>query len=97
MATTTGRIVPADESELHDEPHLEGRRLTVRFVHEQVVGLGRDPETVANEHDLEIADVYRALAFYYDHRDEMAAIERRSEEAIAHHEDRTTDPASVVD
>ena len=97
MATTTGRIVSADESDLHDEPHLEGRRITVRFIHEQVVGRGRDPETVASRHDLDVADVYRALAYYYDHRDEMAAIERRSERAIADHEDRTTDPSSVTE
>lgn len=29
-------------------------------------------ETVATEFDLEMTDVYRALACYYDHTDEMA-------------------------
>jgi hypothetical protein len=29
MAQATGRIVSGDVSEIHDEPHLEGRRVTV--------------------------------------------------------------------
>ena len=31
-----------------------------------------EPETVAVEFDLELADVYRALTYYYDNIDEMA-------------------------
>lgn len=95
MATTTGRIVPADESDLHDEPHIEGRRITVQFIHERVEGRGLDPETVATRHDLALADVYRALTYYHDHPDEMRAVERAREEAAEAHEHLTTDPDSV--
>jgi len=95
MATTTGRIVPAAESDIHDEPHIEGRRITVQFVHEQVEGRGLDARTVADEHDLDVADVYRALAYYHDHPEEMARVERVRERAVEDNASLTTDPDSV--
>lgn len=95
MATTTSRIVSGEESEIHDEPHLEGHRLTVQFIHAQVADRGLDPETVADKFDVAIADVYRALTYYYDHLGEMREIERQREQAIEDHEHLTTDPDSV--
>lgn len=82
-------------SELHDEPHLEGRRLTVQFIKSQVKDRGLAPRTVADRHDLDIADVYRALTYYHDHPDEMRAIERRRRHAIEDYAHLTTDPAAV--
>lgn len=95
MATTTSRIVPGEESEIHDEPHLEGHRLTVQFIHVQVADRGLDPEAVAETFDLDIADVYRALTYYYDHLEEMREIERGREQAIEDHEHLTTDTDAV--
>lgn len=95
MATTTRHIVPGDESDVHDEPHIEGRRVTVQFVHERVEGRGLDPGTVAERHDLSVADVYRALTYYHDHPEEMASVERERERAIEEHVHRTTDPDSI--
>jgi uncharacterized protein (DUF433 family) len=68
MSKTEYRIVSGEESEIHDEPHIEGRRLTVRFVHDRVEGRGLEPGTVADRHDLDVADVYQALAYYHDIR-----------------------------
>ncbi|MFC4986883.1 MULTISPECIES: hypothetical protein [Saliphagus] len=51
---------------LHDEPHLEGRRLTARFINKQVEDRSLDPRMVADRHDLDAADVYRALTYYHD-------------------------------
>jgi len=93
MSQTTRRIV----TELHDEPHLEGRRLTVRFIKAQVEDRGLDPQTVADRHDLDVADVYRALTYYHDHPDEMRAVERERAAAIESHEHLTTDPDAVGD
>jgi uncharacterized protein (DUF433 family) len=83
--------------ELHDEPHLEGRRLTVQFTRTQVEDRGLEPRTVADRHDIDVADVYRALTYYHDHPEEMRAVERQREEAIEDHEHLTTDPDSVHD
>jgi uncharacterized protein (DUF433 family) len=91
MSQVAGRIV----RELHDEPHLEGRRITVRFIKEQIEDRGLTPRTVADRHDLDVADVYRALTYYHDHPEEMRAVERQREAAIEEHEHLTTDPNDV--
>jgi len=83
--------------ELHDEPHLEGRRLTVQFIKSQVEDRGLEPRTVADRHDLDIADVYRALTYYHDHPEEMRAVERQRQQAIDDYEDLSTDPDVVPD
>ena len=95
MATSTSRIVPGDESDFHDEPHLEGHRITVQFVHARVTQRGLDPETVADNFNLDIADVYRALTYYYDHPEEMREVERKREQAIEDYEHLTTNPDDV--
>ena len=75
MSQVTRRIV----QELHDEPHLEGRRITVQFIKEQIEERELDPRTVADRHNLDVADVYRALTYYHDHPEEMRAIEARNQ------------------
>ena len=81
----------------HDEPHLEGRRITVQFLKEQVENRGLDPRTVADRHDLDVADVYRALTYYHDHPEEMRAVERQRQSAVDEHRHLTTDPDDVRD
>jgi len=93
MSQATRRIV----RELHDEPHLEGRRITVQFVKTQVEDRGLEPRTVADRHDIDVADVYRALTYYHDHPEEMRAVERKRGEAVEDHEHLTTDPDDVRD
>jgi len=93
MSQVTRRIV----QELHDEPHLEGRRITVQFIKTQVEGRGLEPRTVADRHDIDVADVYRALTYYHDHPEEMRAVERQREEAVEDHRHLTTDPDDVRD
>ena len=83
--------------ELHDEPHLEGRRLTVQFIKSQVEDRGLEPRTVADRHDIGVADVYRALTYYHDHPDEMRVVERERDAAVEDHEHLTTDPDDVRD
>ena len=75
MAQKSKRIV----REVHDEPHIKGRRVTVRHIYGRVHERGLQPETVANRLDLDIADVYRALAYYHEHPEEMAEIQRMRE------------------
>jgi uncharacterized protein (DUF433 family) len=85
MAVQTHEIVSADESDIHDEPHLAGRRLTVRTLVGAVQDSGLDPEEVADRYDLPVADIYRALTYYHDHPEEMAQVEqaRRAAEQAA--------------
>lgn len=73
MAQTARRIV----TELHDEPHLEGRRVTVRRLQSLVEGADKSAGTVAEQFDLAVADVYAALQYYHTHPDEMEKAERK--------------------
>jgi len=91
MSQMARRIV----RELHDEPHLEGRRITVQFIRAQVEERGLDPRTVADRHDIDVADVYRALTYYHDNPEEMRAIERDRQLAAKDHAHLTTDPDDV--
>ena len=52
-------------------PRIRGRRITVQDVaiwHER---LGKSADEIGAEHDLTLADVYAALAYYFDHREEI--------------------------
>jgi len=82
MATQRYGIVPGDESEIHDEPHVEGRRVTVRVIQTRVEERGDDPERVADQLDLDVASVYAALAYYHSNLEEMRAVKRRHEETV---------------
>ena len=86
MPQQSARIV----QEVHDEPHIEGSRITVRHVYERVHGRGLRPETVAERYNLDIADVYHALAYYHEHPKEMREVERRRDEAIKSAREKTT-------
>ncbi|WP_017344402.1 DUF433 domain-containing protein [Halorubrum sp. T3] len=79
MAQSSVRIV----TEVHDEPHIEGRRVTVRRIQGLVEGAEKSAEEVAEQLDLDVADVYGALQYYHSHPDEMAAVERQRAEREA--------------
>ena len=83
-------IVSGDESAIHDEPHIEGSRSTVRYVRSQVEECDLRPETVADRYDLDLADVYAALAYYHNNPEEMRRVERDRERAIENAEEMTT-------
>lgn len=53
------------------KPRIAGHRITVLNIvvlHERI---GKSADEIAAEYDLTLADVYAALAYYYDHRSEI--------------------------
>lgn len=53
------------------KPRLSGHRITVQNIviwHER---LGQGADEIAADYDLTLAEVYAALAYYYDHRAEI--------------------------
>ena len=42
-----------------------------------MIDTGVSPEEVAADYDLDLADVYRALTYYYDHPDEMQEMRKQ--------------------
>ena len=69
--------------ELMSEPHVRGRRISVRQLYALVEERGEDPEAVADRYGLDVADVYHALACYHDRPRKMREAEREREDAIA--------------
>ena len=55
------------------KPRIAGHRITVQNIviwHER---MGKSADEIATEYDLSLADVYAALAHYFDHREEIDA------------------------
>lgn len=52
-------------------PHIVGTRITVADIVIMHLRLGRSLEEIAGKYDLELAEVYAAMAYYYDHRSEI--------------------------
>jgi uncharacterized protein (DUF433 family) len=90
MATQQYRIVSAANSEIHGEPHIEGSRITVRDIHTRVEQRGLAPEQVAERYNLDIADIYEALAYYHSNPEEMRRVEKRHERAAAEARERSS-------
>jgi uncharacterized protein (DUF433 family) len=62
------------------KPRLAGRRLTVQTIAIWHDRLGHSADAIASAHDLDLADVYAALAYYFAHRE---AIDRTLREDAA--------------
>lgn len=56
---------------LGGDPRIEGTRIGVLDVYELVVEGGIPPAAVADQVDITLGAVYTALAYYYEHPDEM--------------------------
>ncbi|WP_424015679.1 DUF433 domain-containing protein [Halorubrum xinjiangense] len=83
------------ERDLMAEPHIRGRRISVRQVYALVEERDEDPEAVADRYDLDVADVYHALAYYHDHPREIREAEREREDAIADFRESIDRPEGV--
>ncbi len=77
------------------KPHIAGHRVTVQDIvvwHER---MGLDPDEIATEHDLALSDVYAALAYYYERREEIDESIRADADFVAELRRRT--PSKVVE
>ncbi|WP_049998539.1 DUF433 domain-containing protein [Halococcus sediminicola] len=79
MAERDTRRIARD---IMEEPHIHGRRISVRQVYALIETRDEDPESVADRFDLDLADVYHALAYYHDHPREMREMEDEREVAM---------------
>lgn len=91
MAQATDRI----QRELLPEPHVAGRRVSVLQLHGLVEGRGLAPTEVAARFDLDAADVYRALAYYHEHPEEMKQVREQRREAYTDFQERVDRPDDV--
>lgn len=70
-------IVATDDIRSGD-PRIEGTRITVLDVKRRVIDNDEDPHVVAKEYNISMADLFHALAYYYDYRDEFERAERQA-------------------
>ena len=53
------------------KPRIAGHRITVQNIAIWHDRLGWSADEIASEYDLELADIYAALAYYFAHREEI--------------------------
>jgi len=75
------------------KPRIDGHRITVQNIAIWHDRLGRSADEIASEYDLELADIYAALAYYFAHREEIDASIRESRAFIE--EMRRTTPSKL--
>lgn len=68
---------------------VAGTRITVFDLKRRVIDEGEDPHVVAGEYDIDLSDRFGALAYYYEHREELRARERAVAETRREGEQRT--------
>ena len=71
METVATAHVAVDPAIRGGRPHLAGSRVTVADVVLMHLRLGRSLEEIAGKHDLPLAALHAAMAYYYDHRAEI--------------------------
>ncbi|MCH7661203.1 MAG: DUF433 domain-containing protein [Euryarchaeota archaeon] len=77
------------------EPHIRGRRISVRQLYALIEKRGEDPEGIADRYDLDVSDVYHDLAYYHDHPREMREVNDERERAIAEFRKEINRPTGV--
>lgn len=75
------------------KPRIAGHRITVQDIVIWHESLGRTADEIASEHGITLADVYAALAYYYDHREEIQ--ESIQKEAALIEEIKKQNPSSL--
>jgi uncharacterized protein (DUF433 family) len=65
------------------KPRIAGHRITVQNVALWYEWLGRSIEEIATEHDLTLAEIHAALAYYYAHQKEIDESIRDSADFVA--------------
>jgi uncharacterized protein (DUF433 family) len=80
-ALEIGHIV-TDPAVLGGEPIIAGHRIAVSHIAIWIVYQHETPEAIAEEFHLSLGEVHAALAYYYDHKDELdRAIEENDRRA----------------
>ena len=70
------------------KPHIAGHRITVGQVAVWHELMGRSADEIATAYSLSLGDVYAALAYYFDHQQEIDLATEKTEQ-LAYHLRRT--------
>lgn len=95
--TCSMAAIVRDESIRSGDPRIDGTRITVIDVKRRIIDNEEDPHLVAGEYDVSMADLFRALTYYYEHREELEGLERAASVSRSVGEARTGDLADDRD
>ena len=84
------------EGVLGGKARLDGRRVSVFQIGEMYTAAGYAPEDIADQLGLSLADVHCALAYYYNHPDEMEAVRERGEQLENELKERSKAPETLT-
>ncbi|MEW6379282.1 MAG: DUF433 domain-containing protein [bacterium] len=76
------------------KPCIFGHRITVQNIVIWHEWMGQSADEIANAYNLSLADVYAALAYYYDHRTEIDEAIKESEAFVEELRQKT--PSKVL-
>ena len=77
------------------KPRIAGHRITVQDIviwHER---MGLSPDEIATEYNLTLGDIFAALAYYHDHREEIEDAIRRDDAFVAELRAKTRSPLNA--
>jgi len=80
------------EDVMGGEPRIAGCRISVLQIADMVREGGHSSEHVADQLDLSLAEVHTALAYFYEHPEEMDAVRERHRELEATLRESSSDP-----
>jgi uncharacterized protein (DUF433 family) len=83
VTTTLDQHIEISPGIVNGRPRIAGHRITVQNIVIWHEWMGRDADEIAAEYDLSISDIYAAIAYYYDHREEIDQSIRESEDLVA--------------
>ncbi|PSQ14695.1 DUF433 domain-containing protein [Halobacteriales archaeon QS_7_69_60] len=84
-----------EEGVLDGEPRIEGHRIGVLQVHAEVEEGDVLPRAFADRYGLEVAAVYRALAYYHEYPAEMEVVRERRRERVESARDDIINPEDI--
>ena len=68
---TLDRYIESTPEVAGGKPRIAGRRITVQNIVIWHEWMGHTADDIATEYDLTLAEIYAALAYYYDHPQEI--------------------------
>lgn len=89
MDIVTAQHIESSPEIAGGKPRITGHRTTVQNImiwHER---MGLSADEIASQHGLSLADVYAALAYYYDHRQAIDEVILADESYVAELRNRT--------
>ena len=89
LGTTTNHRIEAEAGIAGGKPRIVGHRITVQDIVIWHEWLGRSADEISAEYGLDLADIYAALAYYYEHQTEVDRAIREQESFVATLKQRT--------